>query len=89
MKLGLFTHMSWPEGVNQTSVFNNSIEQVRLAESMGFHGAWFAEHHFTRYSMGSSVLVMLGHLAAVTEKIRLGTAVIVPNLHNPIRIAED
>tara|TARA_B100001146_G_scaffold79973_1_gene70944 strand:+ start:2572 stop:3441 length:870 start_codon:yes stop_codon:yes gene_type:complete len=32
---------------------------------------------------------MLGHLAAVTEKIRLGTAVIVPNLHNPIRIAED
>ena len=89
MKLALFTHMSWPEGVNQASVFHNSVEQVRLAEAMGYHGAWFAEHHFTRYSMGSSVLLMLGHLAAVTEKIRLGTAVIVPNLHNPIRIAED
>ena len=89
MKLALFTHMSWPEGVNQTSVFHNSVEQVKLAESMGYHGAWFAEHHFTRYSMGSSVLLMLGHLAAVTHKIRLGTAVIVPNLHNPIRIAED
>ena len=81
MKLALFTHMSWPEGVNQTSVFHNSVEQVKLAESMGYHGAWFAEHHFTRYSMGSSVLLMLGHLAAVTHKIRLGTAVIVPNLH--------
>ena len=42
MKLALFTHMSWPEGVNQTSVFHNSVEQVKLAESMGYHGAWFA-----------------------------------------------
>ena len=60
-----------------------------MAESLGYHGAWFAEHHFTRYSMGSSVAVLLGHMAAATTNIRLGTAVIVPALHDPIRVAED
>ena len=89
MKLALFTHLSWPEGVNQSDVFRNSVKQVQLAESMGYHAAWFAEHHFTRYSMGSSLPAILGHMAAATQNIRLGTGVIVPNLHHPIRIAED
>ncbi len=89
MKLALFTHLSWPEEVDQSSVFHNAVKQVQLAESMGYHSAWLAEHHFTRYSMGASLPVILAHLAASTRSIRLGTGVIVPNLHNPIRIAED
>jgi len=89
MKLSLFTHLSWPEGIDQASVFHNTVKQVQLAESMGYHSAWVAEHHFTRYSMGASLPVILAHLGASTQTIRLGTGVIVPNLHNPIRIAED
>ena len=89
MKLGVFTHLSWHPQQNQNEVFYNSIEQVKFAEAMGFQGAWFAEHHFTRYSMGSSVAVILGHIAACTSEIRLGSAVFVPLLHNPVRLAED
>ena len=89
MKLALFTHLSWPEKINQPSVFYNAVDQVHLAESIGFDSAWFAEHHFTRYSMGASLLVILGHIAATTKSIRLGTGVLIPNLHNPIRLAED
>ena len=89
MKLGVFTHLSWPQQQRQNEVFYNSIEQVKIAESLGYHSAWFAEHHFTRYSMGSSLAVVLAHIAATTTNIRLGTAVIVPSLHAPIRVAED
>ena len=89
MKLALFTHLPWPENVSQQDVFQGAVEQVQVAESSGYHSAWFAEHHFTRYSMGASLGVILGHMAAATQKIRLGTGVIVPVLHNPIRIAED
>jgi len=89
MKLALFTHLSWPENISQQDVFHGAVEQVQMAEASGYHSAWFAEHHFTRYSMGSSLSAILGHMAAATKKIRLGTGVIVPVLHNPIRIAED
>ena len=62
---------------------------MQYAEELGFHGAWLAEHHFTRYSMASSSLILATHIAARTTKIRVGTAVVVSPLHNPIRIAED
>ena len=89
MKLALFTHLSWPENISQQDVFQGAVEQVQMAEASGYHSAWFAEHHFTRYSMGSSLGVILGYMAAATKNIRLGTGVIVPVLHNPIRVAED
>ena len=56
---------------------------------MGFHSAWLAEHHFSRYGLGSSSLVLAGSIAAQTKTIRLGTAVLVPPLHHPVRLAED
>ena len=62
---------------------------MQYGEALGFQGAWFAEHHFSRYGLGSSSLVLLGALAAQTRTIRLGTAVLVPAFHNPIRLAED
>lgn len=89
MKLALFTHIPWPENTNPAEIFARTSEQVRYAEDLGFHSAWFAEHHFSRYSLGSSSLVLASSIAAVTRTIRLGTAVLVPTLHNPIRLAED
>lgn len=89
MKFGLFTHVPWPEGSEPRQVFRETVEEVQYAESVGFHGAWLAEHHFSRYGVGSSCLVFAGNLAAQTSKIRIGTAVLVPPLHNPIRLAED
>ena len=89
MKFGLFTHVPWPEGSEPQQVFRNTVEEIQYAEEVGFTGAWLAEHHFSRYGMASSCLVFAGHLAARTSKIRIGTAVLVPPLHNPIRLAED
>ena len=89
MKFGIFTHVPWPEGMDTRQVFRNTIQEVQYAEELGFHSAWLAEHHFSRYGIGSSCLVLAGNLAAQTTRIRIGTAVLVPPLHNPIRLAED
>jgi len=89
MKFGIFTHVPWPEGIDTRQVFRNTIQEVQYAEELGFHSAWLAEHHFSRYGIGSSCLVLAGNLAARTTRIRIGTAVLVPPLHNPIRLAED
>lgn len=89
MKFAYFTHLPWPEERTPEQIIAETTEQVQYAEELGFHSAWLAEHHFTRYSIGSSSLIMATHLAARTKKIRVGTAVLVSPLHNPLRLAED
>ena len=89
MKFALFTHVPWPEGTEPTQLFRETSEQIEYGEELGFYSAWIAEHHFSRYSMGSSSLVLASNIAARTRQIRLGTAVLLPTLHNPIRLAED
>lgn len=89
MKFGLFSHIPWPEGREPRELFQEITEQAVLGEELGFDSIWLAEHHFSRYGLASSSLVVAGNIAARTSKIRLGTAVLVPTLHHPIRLAED
>ena len=89
MKFGLFTHIPWPEGIEPKKVLDQTTEEVVYAEELGFHSAWVAEHHFSRYGLGSSSLVFSASVAAQTKRIRLGTAILVPPLHHPIKLAED
>ena len=89
MKFGLFSHLPWPEGTSPSQVIHEATEQLCLAEELGYYSSWFAEHHFSRYGIGSSSLVVLSNLAAQTRTIRLGTAVLVPPLHHPVHLAED
>jgi alkanesulfonate monooxygenase SsuD/methylene tetrahydromethanopterin reductase-like flavin-dependent oxidoreductase (luciferase family) len=63
--------------------------EVQLAETLGFDIAWFAEHHFSNYSITTSPLLLVSHMAAATSRIRLGPAVIVLPFYEPLRLAED
>ena len=89
MKFGLFSHLPWPEGTSPSQVIYEATEQLCLAEELGYYSSWFAEHHFSRYGIGSSSLVVVSNMAAQTKTIRLGTAVLVPPLHHPVHLAED
>ena len=89
MKFGLFSHVPWPEDLAPAQVVDNIIEEFVVGEELGFHSGWLAEHHFSRYGLGSASLMLLANVAARTKKLRLGTAVIIPPLHHPVRLAED
>ncbi len=65
------------------------IGEVVLAEELGFDGVWLSEHHLTADGMLPAPLVMAGALAARTERIRIGTNILVLPLHHPLRVAED
>jgi alkanesulfonate monooxygenase SsuD/methylene tetrahydromethanopterin reductase-like flavin-dependent oxidoreductase (luciferase family) len=64
--------------------------EVLRADELGFDYAWLAEHHFTtEYGIMPDVFVYAGYLAALTKRIRIGTAVVTLPLANPVRVAEN
>jgi probable F420-dependent oxidoreductase len=69
--------------------YRETLELVRLAERVGFDSAWVSEHHASSDGYLPSLLPMLAAFAAVTERIELGTGVILTPLHDPLRLAED
>jgi alkanesulfonate monooxygenase SsuD/methylene tetrahydromethanopterin reductase-like flavin-dependent oxidoreductase (luciferase family) len=90
MEFGIFNLMGAREKEKSAEqVFSEVAEQTKLADELGYATAWFAEHHFSNYCLCASPLMMVAHCAAVTKKIRLGTAVLVLPLYNPARLAAE
>jgi alkanesulfonate monooxygenase SsuD/methylene tetrahydromethanopterin reductase-like flavin-dependent oxidoreductase (luciferase family) len=73
-------------GTESRRVFEEHIEQVKLADQLGFEIAWFAEHHFSNYCICPSPLIMAARCAGVTQRIKLAPAVIVVPLYQPARL---
>ncbi|HET9722864.1 MAG TPA: LLM class flavin-dependent oxidoreductase [Actinomycetota bacterium] len=88
--LGLFTGQV-PQGSDRTfeREYRETLELVRLAETVGFDSAWVSEHHGASDGYLPSLLPMLAAFAAVTERIALGTGVVLTPFHDPLRLAED
>jgi alkanesulfonate monooxygenase SsuD/methylene tetrahydromethanopterin reductase-like flavin-dependent oxidoreductase (luciferase family) len=90
MKLGLFNLMTQRDASTTVrQIFEDTVAMVRLADEVGFDVAWFAEHHFSNYSICPSPLMMASYCAGVTKRIRLGTAVLVLPFYDPMRMVQE
>jgi len=68
--------------------FAGSVELARAAERGGYRRVWYAEHHNISSIASSATAVLIAHVAAHTETIRLGAGgVMLPN-HSPLVVAE-
>jgi alkanesulfonate monooxygenase SsuD/methylene tetrahydromethanopterin reductase-like flavin-dependent oxidoreductase (luciferase family) len=80
----------WAEGDEQ-KLFQDALDQVELADKLGFDYAWEVEHHFLEeYSHSSAPEVFLAACSQRTKKIRLGHGIVLcpPGYNHPARIAE-
>ena len=78
------------EGNGQEDAFQESFDHVTLAEELGLDTVWLAESHFNpNRSVLSAPLVLAAAIAGRTKKIKIGTAVQILPLGNPLRIAEE
>ena len=77
------------EGEDDHRVLEEAIEDIKIADDLGFDSVWLTEHHFSRYGILGNPLVLGAAIAQMTTQITIGTAVVVVPFHNPLRLAED
>ena len=88
--IGLFTAQLPVESTRDLHTeYRDIIELVQRVEACGLDGAWVSEHHGSADGYLPSLLPMLAALAAITDRIELGTGVVLAPFHDPIRLAED
>ena len=88
MQVGLFLNNGVFEGVDDAAALQLSVDSARLAESLGYDRLWVTEHHFIEFGVCSQALTLAGYLLGQTQRIRVGTAVVLAPLVHPITLAE-
>ncbi len=94
MKFGIFYEHSvsrpWSE-ISEWRAYHQALEQICLADELGYDQVWEVEHHFLEeYSHSSAPEVFLAAAAAQTKNIHIGQgiALYLPGVNHPARIAE-
>src|SRR4051794_41954956 len=94
MKFGIFYEHQLPrpwEEDSERQLIQDALDQVELADRLGFHTVWEVEHHFLEeYSHSSAPEVFLAAASQRTTNIRLGHGIVQlpPGYNHPARVAE-
>jgi luciferase family oxidoreductase group 1 len=88
VELSILDLVTYPEGGDLAEAFRASRELARHAERLGYKRYWIAEHHNLDGIASSATVVVMGHILASTERIRVGSGgIMLPN-HPPLVVAE-
>src|SRR6202789_2918808 len=94
MRFGIFYEHQlprpWTEGL-ELQLFQDALDQVELADRLGFDNVWEVEHHFLEeYSHSSAPEIFLAACSQRTKRIRLGHGICLmpPKYNHPARVAE-
>src|SRR6058998_1778430 len=89
MHFGIFLEERRP-GTSEAAAFRETLDFAEAADASGLDGVWLGEIHFNpARSVSSAPIALASYIAARTRRVRIGTAVQVLPLGNPLRIAED
>jgi len=77
-----------PAGSSAGDALRNTLELARLADRLGYHRYWLAEHHGTPGLACNSPEVMIGPVAAATSRIRVGSGGIMLPHYSPLKVYE-
>src|SRR5262247_1482861 len=90
MKFGLYSSIANPpRGEHLDRCIDETIAEAQLAEACGFDSCFFGEHHQDHDGFLPSPLIVATAVAARTQRLRVGTSVILLPLHHPVHVAED
>jgi luciferase family oxidoreductase group 1 len=89
IKLSILDQSTISQGGKAIDAIQQTVQLVKKAEAWGYHRFWVSEHHNLASIAGSAPEVLIAHLAAVTQHIRLGSGgIMLPN-HSSLKVAEN
>ncbi|MBV0926073.1 LLM class flavin-dependent oxidoreductase [Halomicroarcula limicola] len=89
MELSVVDLSPVPTDGTASEAYANTVEAAKQAERLGYSRFWVAEHHGMADAIaGTTPEVLLGHLAAETDSIRLGSGAVLLNHYSPFKVAE-
>lgn len=78
-----------PSGYSSKDALLNTLDLAKHCDEIGYNRYWLAEHHNTLLIASSAPEIMIGHVASITKRIRVGSGgVMLPN-HAPLKVAEN
>jgi luciferase family oxidoreductase group 1 len=88
MRISVLDQSPVPEGSTGPDALRNTLDLARLADRLGYHRYWLAEHHGLSLA-GPSPEVLIGPVAAATERIRVGSGGVMLPHYSPYKVAEN
>jgi luciferase family oxidoreductase group 1 len=87
MRLSVLDQSPVAEGQTGTDALANTLDLARRTDQLGYHRYWLAEHHGGAMLAGPSPEVLIGPVAAATERIRIGSGGVMLPHYSPYKIA--
>ncbi len=87
MRFGSFVFPVSHHPEKDSEVIDSTLDEILLAEQIGMHSVWLTEHHFDGAAAHADPLVLGAAVAARTENIKIGFAVVELAFHHPVRLA--
>ena len=88
LRLGVLDQSPVSEGSTGAEALANTLDLARLADDLGYHRYWVAEHHATPMLAGASPEVLIGPIASATSRIRVGSGGVILHHYSPRKVAE-
>jgi luciferase family oxidoreductase group 1 len=88
LRLSVLDQSPIPEGSTGSDALRNTIDLARLADGLGYHRYWVAEHHGGTMLAGPSPEALAGPIAAATTRIRVGSGGVMLPHYSPLKVAE-
>ncbi len=88
MRLSVLDQSPIPEGSTGAEALRNTLDLARTADRLGYHRYWVAEHHGGGMLAGPAPEVLIGPIASVTERIRVGSGGVMLPHYSPLKVAE-
>jgi len=88
LRLGVLDQSPISEGSTGAQALRNTLDLAQLADERGYHRYWVAEHHGSPMLAGTSPEALIGSIAALTSRLRVGSGGVMLPHYSPLKVAE-